>query len=381
MKFIGKTIVHTIFTAFLFILTPEYGVAQVAEPAQGKARPNNSEWVRLTIEEYIMQWRHLAIENMEIYGIPASITMGQAILESGFGNGYLARTANNHFCIKCKSTWEGDRVYHDDDEEGECFRAYPTVADSFHDHAEFLNNGKRYDFLFAYDTDDYKSWAKGLKSAGYATAKDYDARLIRVIEESQLYLLDKKNGLKLYDEYMAKRLGIDTESLAQKYSSKTDALSAPVAPATREPGDVIATAGAYVEGVAYAEDGVNPNRYRVTINSHKGYNVYLANGAHYILAAEGDSFERLGELFDISPATLRKFNDLKGEAQPEAHDVVYIERKSSRWQGEELMHTVVEGETLYDIAQLYGIRLVQLSKMNRLRASENLHAGQTIRIK
>ena len=93
MKFIGKTIVHAIFTAFLFILTPEYGVAQVAEPAQGKARPNNSEWVRLTIEEYIMQWRHLAIENMEIYGIPASITMGQAILESGFGNGYLARTA------------------------------------------------------------------------------------------------------------------------------------------------------------------------------------------------------------------------------------------------------------------------------------------------
>ena len=375
MNFIGKTIFTTLFVVFLHLLTSSPLSAQVNEPTSGKALKNSSEWVRMTREEYIMRWRHLAIENMEVYGIPASITMGQAILESGFGNGYLARVANNHFCIKCKSTWEGGRVYHDDDAKGECFRAYPTVADSFQDHAEFLNNGQRYDFLFAYDATDYKSWAKGLKLAGYATAKDYAERLIRVIEDSQLYLLDQKDGIKLYDEYMAKRFGIDPESIARKYAPEVQERD------MQRVEEVVEIREVHDKRLAHADMGVDPNNYRVTMGSHKGYNVYLTNGAHYIVAHSGDTFERLGDLFDIPTATLRKFNDMKGDEQPKGGMVIYIERKASRWEGDEIMHTVADGESLYDISQLYGIRLVQLTKMNRMRATEKLSAGQKIRVK
>ncbi len=379
MNFIGKTTLSRLFILFLLFFSAFDLSAQVNEPKKDKALKDKDEWVRMTREEYIMKWRHLAIDNMEVYGIPASITMGQAILESGFGNGYLARVANNHFCIKCKSTWEGERVYHDDDAEGECFRAYATVAESFQDHAEFLNSGKRYEFLFAYDVTDYKSWAKGLKKAGYATAPDYDARLIRVIEDSQLYLLDKKNGIKHYDDYMAKRLGIDPESLAAKYApSFENDVKAPVKSDT-EMHVMVRTVSD--KRLAYSDNEVDPNNFRVTINSHGGYNVYLTNGAHYIVARGGDSFEQLGELFDISAATLRKFNDVKGDVQPCEGAVIFIERKASRWEGEESEHTAISGETLYDVAQLYGIRLAQLTKLNRMRASDRLAEGQKIRIK
>ena len=117
------------------------------------------------------------------------------------------------------------------------------------------------------------------------------------------------------------------------------------------------------------------------MNSHHGYNVYLTNGAHYIVAKAGDSFASLGALFDIAPATLRKFNDLKGEVEPAAGDIVYIERKASRWNGDAVYHTVVAGENLYLISQLYGIRLQPLSKLNRVRASETLTPGQTIKLR
>ena len=142
--------------------------------------------VRQTREEYIDRYKHIAVEQMERYGIPASITMAQGILESDCGNSLLSLRSNNHFGIKCKSNWRGGKVYHDDDAKGECFRAYPSVEASYFDHAEFLDSQPRYDSLFAYASDDYRSWARGLKAAGYATAPDYAQRLVRIIEESQL---------------------------------------------------------------------------------------------------------------------------------------------------------------------------------------------------
>jgi len=126
--------------------------------------------VRQTREEYISRYMPIAIAHMERYGIPASITMAQGILESDCGNSLLSMKSNNHFGIKCKRNWTGDKVYHDDDAKGECFRSYPSVEASYRDHAEFLDSQPRYDSLFAYSSDDYKSWARGLKAAGYATA-------------------------------------------------------------------------------------------------------------------------------------------------------------------------------------------------------------------
>jgi flagellum-specific peptidoglycan hydrolase FlgJ len=128
-------------------------------------------------EEYIRKYQLLAIEEMGRSGIPASIKMAQAILESGNGNSELARKSNNHFGIKCKTGWKGQKVYYDDDEKGECFRKYKSVHDSYIDHTNFLMTSPRYAFLFKLPPDDYKSWAKGLKQAGYATARHYDQTL------------------------------------------------------------------------------------------------------------------------------------------------------------------------------------------------------------
>ena len=149
--------------------------------------------------EYINDYRDLAIEEMNLYNIPASITLSQAILESSNGKSILASKANNHFGIKCHSSWEGDRVFHDDDEKGECFRKYNTVEDSYRDHSLFLANSSRYSFLFEIPIENYKSWAKGLKKAGYATNPKYSKLLINIIKRYNLDQYDKTN--KSYREF------------------------------------------------------------------------------------------------------------------------------------------------------------------------------------
>ena len=309
--------------------------------------------VRQTREEYISRYMPIAIAHMERYGIPASITMAQGILESDCGNSLLSMKSNNHFGIKCKRNWTGDKVYHDDDAKGECFRSYPSVEASYRDHAEFLDSQPRYDSLFAYSSDDYKSWARGLKAAGYATAPDYAQRLIRIIEESQLYLLDQPDGEARY----ARRYGLPRDP-EEWFSSQTSVETA--SPAT----------------------AVDPDNYRVTINAHEGYNVYMTNGVHYILAKENDTFEQIGRKFRISARNLRRFNDLKDkQAQPVPGEVVYIERKKKRWEGNAQHHICREGETVYAVGQSYGIRMRSIERLNRLKKGERLEKGQQLRIR
>lgn len=139
---------------------------------------------------YIRKFAPLAVNEMHIYKIPASITLAQGILESGRGRSELARKSNNHFGIKCHTGWRGERVYHDDDKKGECFRKYKHAATSYKDHSEFLTKRRRYAFLFSYGTKNYKKWAKGLRKAGYATDKKYPSKLIRIIEDYELYEFD-----------------------------------------------------------------------------------------------------------------------------------------------------------------------------------------------
>ena len=141
--------------------------------------------------DYINDYKDLAVEEMKLYNIPASITLSQGILESSNGESMLATKANNHFGIKCHSSWEGDRVFHDDDEKGECFRKYNNVEDSYRDHSLFLANSSRYSFLFDIPIQNYKSWAKGLKKAGYATNPKYSKLLINIIKRYNLDQYDK----------------------------------------------------------------------------------------------------------------------------------------------------------------------------------------------
>lgn len=129
---------------------------------------------------------------MKKFKIPASITLAQGMLESGLGYGTLAKNANNHFGIKCHKGWKGKKIYHDDDEKGECFRVYKNAKKSYRDHSLFLSRRGRYSFLFDYKTNNYKAWARGLKKAGYATDPKYPQKLIDLIERYQLYRFDKR---------------------------------------------------------------------------------------------------------------------------------------------------------------------------------------------
>ena len=141
-------------------------------------------------EAYIANYSGIAKDEMRDYGVPASITLAQGILESGSGNGRLSVEANNHFGIKCHREWTGDKIYHDDDAAQECFRKYKHSKYSFRDHSLFLKERKRYSTLFDLPIDDYEAWAKGLKAAGYATDRKYPAKLISLIERYQLYQYD-----------------------------------------------------------------------------------------------------------------------------------------------------------------------------------------------
>ena len=151
-------------------------------------------------EDYIKQYRDLAVDEMKKYHIPASITLAQGLLESGAGQSTLARKSNNHFGIKCGSDWQGKTVRHNDDARGECFRAYKHPKQSYEDHSKFLAGRPRYASLFKLKITDYKGWARGLKKAGYATDPRYAQRLIDIIELYDLDKYDKKGGLKWMKE-------------------------------------------------------------------------------------------------------------------------------------------------------------------------------------
>ena len=331
MKFSQKAIVSSLF-AVLFV-----GIVAAQ--------------TRQTREEYIARYKHIAIAHMERYGIPASITMAQGILESDCGNSRLARNSNNHFGIKCKKSWTGDRVYHDDDAKGECFRSYRSIEESYLDHAEFLDSSPRYDSLFAYSPTDYRSWARGLKAAGYATAPDYAQRLIKIIEDSHLYLLDQDNGSRRYASYIASQSG---DEPSRQFESQSTATS---------------------------EELINPDAYRVNIKTFGGYNIYRTNKVYYVVAKEGDTYRSLGALFHISERTLRKFNDAPKNTPLGKGDIVYIERKKARWEGNAHMHTVRRDETLHSLAQSYGIRERSLAKINRISRGSQLRNGQIIKLK
>ena len=387
---------------------------------------------QMTRAEYVEKYKPIAIAHMKRFGIPASITMAQGILESGAGNSDLARRSNNHFGIKCKKDWTGAKVYHDDDAKGECFRAYATVEESFEDHAKFLDDSPRYDSLFAYPSNDYRSWARGLKACGYATAPDYADRLIKIIENMKLYLLDQEGdattataatttaassavtttvaapaaennetATKPAEEKKAE----SPKPAEQKEPEKKEApkqesqpeqkpqqVQAPQQEKKAEPQPVVKeeatkpaestmkVAATPKNSVAASDEQVNPNNYRVTVNSYNGYGVYRSNYVSYVVAKEGDTFESIAKIFEISPSMLRRFNDVSKSAKLTKGSIVYIERKQTHWFGSEMQHTVARNQNIYSISQLYGIRLKSLIKMNKINEGEDVRPGDIVRL-
>lgn len=256
----------------------------------------------ITRAEYIEQYAPLAVEQQMLYGIPASITLAQGLLESANGNSRLAREANNHFGIKCGSLWDGESIRHDDDAAQECFRAYSSVEESYIDHSLILLERKWYRPLFDLDPKDYKAWAHGLKKAGYATNPLYAELLIKIIEDNQLHKYD--NAL-----------------LSDWQSGKQEE---PTAPATEE---VVAEV---MEEVAHEPEPQKPQRVdvdnlRVALHSVGGYGIFSEGGRRYVIATEGDNLTRVAKAVGIPERRLRRINGFDKERTVFTDERIFIE--------------------------------------------------------
>jgi LysM repeat protein len=282
---------------------------------------------KLSKNEYIEKYKGIAVDEMKRSGIPASITLAQGMLESDNGNSSLAVKANNHFGIKCHKTWNGKKMYQDDDKENECFRKYASAEDSYNDHTDFIVNTSRYASLFDLKSDDYKNWAKGLKKAGYATSPTYAKDLIKIIEENELFRLDKGD------------------------------FSRPI------------------KNTIKRSDHVKDDDFFVDIRRRK---IFERNRIKYILVEKGDDLAKITKDMDMLSWELPKYNELPKDTPLTPGQVLYIQPK--RWRAEvgKDFHTVQQGETMYFVSQLYGVKLRKLYRKNRMEPGTQPEVGQKL---
>ena len=314
----------------------------------------------LTVEQYIDAYKSLAVREMKRMGIPASITLAQGILETENGNSDLVRKSNNHFGIKCKSSWSGSSVFHDDDASGECFRKYNTAEDSYRDHSNFLRGSDRYSFLFKLSPTDYKGWAYGLKRAGYATNPAYPNILIKNIEQYNLqqYTLMAINDVPVFD--------------AEKYAD-TNNITSPIASMNDSSNNILT--GNIISGKT------------------------LFNGLKAMYALKGASLLAISTANHIALAKLLEFNDLK-EAQNNALQLGYLLNYNNFKEDQTIvagtkvllkpvlkreteissnlkMHEVQPKEGLYGISKKYNVSVEDIRTWNNL-SSDELQVGQKL---
>lgn len=285
--------------------------------------------------QYIEKIKDMAIKEMNEYKIPASITIAQACLESADGNSRLAVEGNNHFGIKC-ANWVGDTIRHHDDKRDECFRKYPTMEQSFTDHSLFIVSRERYNHLLKIPITDYKSWAEGLRSSGYATNPKYAQQLIKIIEDYSLYRFDTNS--------------YDTSEKDEKFVEN-------ITPTKDNP-------------IIGNNDTVSIERVELKINK-----------VSCIVSGINDSYNSLAEEYDLFPREILRFNDLKKESVLEPGTIVYIERKRKKYTGDESKYKIVNEKTYYEVSQKFGIQLKYLLKMNSLKDNDVPTEGKEIKLK
>ena len=321
------------------------------------------------------------MREMQEYKIPASITLAQGILESGNGKSELAKKSNNHFGIKCHSTWTGKRTYHDDDEKGECFRVYDSPADSYRDHSVFLAQGKRYAFLFDLKITDYKGWAKGLKQAGYATLPVYANVLINLIETYDLSQYDEKalKSSKIVIEDDVKQNQSDNESVGNKDADKTktkdkdkakDKTKAKAKDKKEEKKSISEIRSPYKLSEAEVVGKIFDGRY-----------VRENNRVKFIYAKKDDDVYKLADGMEIYDYQLIKYNNLGNRTTFNENEVVYIEPKKKKASRKYKYHIIQKGETLSYVSRLYAVRLESIFKMNEMDENTILHVGDKIRLR
>jgi LysM repeat protein len=321
------------------------------------------------VSEYINAYKELAIKEMLRTGVPASITLAQGILESQSGESDLAKRSNNHFGIKCKNDWTGEKVYHDDDEKGECFRSYPDPEQSYIDHSDFLKSRPHYAFLFKLDPTDYEGWAKGLKKAGYATSPAYAQKLIDLITRYDLqdYTLIALNRSKEQPKDM---IAFTASSKEEMKAGKKVVHEAVLA-------DTAATMIVEVQ----KPDPVIPSA-RVYKASDYPQSPFTINGTRVIFAKEGTSLLALANEFGISYKKLFEFNEMDESKTGDilsSDQLVFLARKAKK--GSRDMHTVEPDETLEVIAQKEGVQLEALLAYNRIPKGREPMTGEKIYLK
>lgn len=317
-----------------------------------------SGWVRAQSDDqilsYINIYKNIAMTEMQRSGVPASIILAQGIHETDAGTSELVHSSNNHFGIKCKNTWTGQTVSHDDDARGECFRSYASAEDSYRDHSDFLSQSPRYAFLFRLDPEDYASWAYGLKKAGYATNTRYPQILIKLIQD---YHLDRYTLIamgKLPPEEMVADNG-DGGSGRKTLEGFLD------------------STGQLVKSGGQAD---NSQQSQSFANGSYPESAFTINSARVVFARAGASLLSLSNKYDVPLARLLEFNDMSQEDILEKDQLVFLQRK--RRTGMNPIHIVQPGESLYSICQSEGVRYESLLEMNRLNPGDEPASGEKI---
>lgn len=300
------------------------------------------------IRNYISTYKDIAIAEMQRSGVPASIKLAQGIHETMAGTSDLVIKSNNHFGIKCKTGWSGESVSHDDDLRGECFRKYPSSSDSYRDHSNFLKNSQRYASLFKLDPLDYKSWAHGLKKAGYATNPKYPVIIIKLVEDYNL------------QDYTLVALGkspAGEEILASNNDANDKGNDG--FPETSGSANEITTVVAIERVLPEYPSG----EFRI-------------NETRVIYAKQGTVLLSIAQQYNIPLARLFDFNDMKETESLSDDQLIFLQRK--RKTGSNEFHIVRSGETLYDIAQQEGIRMEALLGYNELQQHMRPAEGQRL---
>lgn len=316
-----------------------------------------------TDEQYIQRFAPYAVEEMEKYKIPASITLAQGLLETGGGQSRLAQQGNNHFGIKCKEDWTGKTMKHTDDAPNECFRVYDDPRESYEDHSKFLAFRKYYVNLFKLDMMDYKAWAHGLKKAGYATNPRYAYILIDKIEKNKLYEFDKTNSKEVLYAVLKMYPDLKNDRIFMAKLDQSNATSKPV------------TVKVPYEQVSYAKQQKNVDKIvskaealkSILIKSHPN------GGKKFVIIPDDLSLEEISKKFGVSESRLMQWNELDGN-QLRRNDILFLESKSSS--GNVATYKAQAGESMHDISQKFGIKVKKLYTKNRMDFGQQPKAGQ-----
>lgn len=324
--------------------------------------------------DYIRAHAKLAVEEMELYKIPASIKLSQGILETGGGQSRLAEIANNHFGIKCKSKkeWNGPTISHHDDLPNECFRKYESVQESYRDHSKFLAERPYYKALFILDLHDYKAWAHGLRKAGYATNPKYGNILIANIEKYKLHEFDKLTpeqvDLKLIELYGVSNiiaLSSKTEnSIEQRIEYET----------TEETFSF--------DNVSNTENLDELNSKKIILDKRIENPILRLQkhelGIQYIVVYEGEQLQDIAKLYDFNVKKLAEFNELPIDGKLTPGQFIFFDKKKNK--GATETYKIQKGDNIYLIAQKNGIRVNQLIKLNNLKAGEQPKIGTILNL-